>query len=242
MNNRRPSTKAPTSEDFNKTLETLTAADLSFLSHKSAPVTDPQPSADSDDSEPTPMSSTETPSNRKPQTRRPRKASAKIQNANAVSAQEDIPDTQLSTPSPSTINNVGEGQPAQADTQDASLNPEPIHPQTGAEVPAEDDGIAPDTQKRTRTTVAHEWPAVGTKLKAEYFGQTYHAEIVPAKKRLKSGKQIRLLDGPATGRRLDSFSKAMLVATARQRREMKLKHKGVSNGWSFWVRSDKQCS
>lgn len=80
----------------------------------------------------------------------------------------------------------------------------------------------------------HEWPAVGTMLVADYFGTSYHAEVVVAKKRLKSGKQLRLLDGPSKGKRLDSFSKAMMVATAKQHRTEKRGRQGVANGWEFW--------
>jgi hypothetical protein len=91
-----------------------------------------------------------------------------------------------------------------------------------------------EAPRRKRVVVAREWPPEGTKLSAEYLGVRYHAEIVAAKRRLKSGRQIRLLDGPAAGKRLNSFSRAMLLATKRQRREHKLGRKGVSNGWAFW--------
>lgn len=80
----------------------------------------------------------------------------------------------------------------------------------------------------------HVWPPVGALLTATYFGTVYRAEIVAARKKLKSGKQIRLLDGPAKGKRLDSLSAAMLVATAKQRKQFKLARKGVSSGWTFW--------
>jgi hypothetical protein len=93
------------------------------------------------------------------------------------------------------------------------------------------DGLIPP---RKRKHVERIWPPIGTKLEAEYFGVTYHAEVVAATKRLKSGKQIRLLDGPGKGKRLNTYSKAMLVATARQRRAGKLGRKNASNGWSFW--------
>lgn len=106
----------------------------------------------------------------------------------------------------------------------------------GAVSPAPADASAspPVGKVRTRRAVAHEWPPVGTVLTATYFGTVYRAEVVDAKKRLKSGRQLRLLDGPSKGRRFDSLSKAMLVATARQRREQKLGRKGASNGWLFW--------
>lgn len=91
-----------------------------------------------------------------------------------------------------------------------------------------------EPQKRARQAVAHEWPVVGTKLSATYFGETYTAEIVSARKKLKSGRQVRLLDGPSKGRICDSLSEAMLLATARQRRQQKLGRKGTANGWRFW--------
>lgn len=89
--------------------------------------------------------------------------------------------------------------------------------------------------KKQRNRPSHEWPPVGTRLRGEYFGTVYHAEIVPARKMLKSGKQIRLLDGPAQGKRLDSYTKAALVATTRQRRANKLGRKGLASGWTFWT-------
>lgn len=100
--------------------------------------------------------------------------------------------------------------------------------------PKADEAGTAAAKARTRRTVPHEWPPVGTMLKADYFGVVYRAEVIAATKRLKAGKQLRLLDGPAKGRRLDSFSKAMLVATVKQRREQKLGRRGASSGWEFW--------
>lgn len=88
---------------------------------------------------------------------------------------------------------------------------------------------------RKRLYVEREWPAIGTILSGTYYGVVYRAEVIPANKRLKSGKQLRILDGPAKGKRVDSFTKALLVATARQRREGKLGRSGATNGWSFWL-------
>ena len=96
------------------------------------------------------------------------------------------------------------------------------------------DNTAAENAPKKRNRPIRDWPPLGTKLVGEYFGAVYNAEIVVARKKLKSGKQIRLVDGPAQGKRLDSFSKAALVATARQRRTMKLGRKGMSSGWSFW--------
>jgi len=93
---------------------------------------------------------------------------------------------------------------------------------------------APSIPPRKRRRVERVWPEVGTILRADYLGQTYHAEVVQAWKPLKSGKQLRILDGSAAGKRANSFSRAMLKATSRQRRENKLGVKGLCGGWTFW--------
>ena len=80
-----------------------------------------------------------------------------------------------------------------------------------------------------------EWPPVGTRLTAEYHGQVYTAVIVTAWKRLKSDKQIVLTSGPSKGRRCDNFTEAAMLATSRQRREQRLRCRGVGNGWEFWA-------
>jgi hypothetical protein len=87
---------------------------------------------------------------------------------------------------------------------------------------------------RTRQHIEHTWPPIGAVLAGTYFGVTYRAEVVAANKTLKSGRQLKLLDGPAQGQRLDSFTQALLVATERQRRESCLGRQRVSNGWDFW--------
>lgn len=91
-----------------------------------------------------------------------------------------------------------------------------------------------DEDGRRRRHIEREWPAVGTELSAEYFGVSYGAEIIPAAKRLKSGRQIRITSGAAKGVVCDSFSEAMLTATEDQRNKENLARKGVSNGWLFW--------
>jgi len=98
-----------------------------------------------------------------------------------------------------------------------------------AETPSDD-----EDESRRRRHIEREWPELATKLSAEYYGQTYTAQIIPAKKKLKSGKQIVLLDGPAQGMTCDSFSEAMITATDKQRTDQNLARKGVSNGWLFW--------
>lgn len=91
-----------------------------------------------------------------------------------------------------------------------------------------------DAENRRRRRIDREWPAVGTILSAEYYGEHYRAEIIPAGKKLKSGRQIRLCSGPGAGMVCDSFSEAMLCATEIQRNEQGLGRKGTSNGWIFW--------
>lgn len=91
-----------------------------------------------------------------------------------------------------------------------------------------------DDEGRRRRHIDREWPEVGAILSADYYGSAYTAEIIPASKRLKSGKQIRITSGPARGTVSDSFSDAMISATEAQRTQQNLGRKGVSNGWLFW--------
>lgn len=95
---------------------------------------------------------------------------------------------------------------------------------------------APETKpaRRSRSTPAHVWPEVGSELTAEYFGVSYRAVIITARKKLKSGRQIRIESGPASGTVCDSLSDAMIKATHKQRQDGHLRRKGVSNGWDFW--------
>jgi len=88
--------------------------------------------------------------------------------------------------------------------------------------------------RHTRKSPKHEWPDVGATLTAEYYGVIYTAEIIAANKRLKSGKQVRITSGPASGNICDSLSDAMLKATEKQREASDLRRKGVSNGCDFW--------
>ena len=86
----------------------------------------------------------------------------------------------------------------------------------------------------TRLHIDHDWPPVGTIVSGNYFGTVLRAEVVKANKPLKSGRQLKLLGGPLKGRRFDTFTKALLVATARQRKEAHLGRRQASNGWGFW--------
>ena len=87
-----------------------------------------------------------------------------------------------------------------------------------------------------RRHVKREWPKCGTALVADYFGETYEAEVVAARpgRRLESGKQVRITKGPLAGNVYDSFSRAMLEVTQEQRKADELGRRGVSNGWTFW--------
>jgi len=58
--------------------------------------------------------------------------------------------------------------------------------------------------------------------------------VIPAKKKLLSGRQLRIDSGPAEGEICDSLSAAMILATEAQRRKMNLRRNGVANGWDFW--------
>ena len=115
-------------------------------------------------------------------------------------------------------------QNAQNDSQQTPQEPAPVFEN---ETDDDDDG-------RRRRHIEREWPELNTILNVEYYSQTYTAQIIPANKKLKSGKQILLLDGPAHGTVCDSFSEAMLAATEKQRAGQNLARKGVSNGWVFW--------
>lgn len=88
-------------------------------------------------------------------------------------------------------------------------------------------------KERKRRTVKHKWPEVGQILQADYEGVQHEAEVVAAP-RYKSGKALRILNGPAAGEIFHSMTGAMLKATEAQRRESNLGRKGVANGWDFW--------
>jgi hypothetical protein len=91
-----------------------------------------------------------------------------------------------------------------------------------------------DEENRRRRHIEREWPEAGVILTSEYYGAAYAAEVIPAAKKLKSGRQIRITSGPARGVVCDSFSEAMIAATEKQRADQNLARKGVSNGWLFW--------
>lgn len=94
-----------------------------------------------------------------------------------------------------------------------------------------------DDKDRKRRKVSHAWPDVGTVLEADYKGTHYEAEVVEMP-RLKSGKALKILTGPAKGKVCTSMSRAMLDATEKQREEQGLGRSGVSNGWEFWKRKE----
>ena len=105
---------------------------------------------------------------------------------------------------------------------------EPVAGASGTEQLEDDD------ESRRRRHIDRVWPDTGTILSADYYGAAYTAEIIPAAKRLKSGKQIRITSGAAQDTVCDSFSEAMIAATEQQRTDQNLGRKGVSNGWMFW--------
>ena len=107
-----------------------------------------------------------------------------------------------------------------------------------APVPVTSDGVAAKNAtvepSHARQHIDHEWPPVGTIVSGNYFGTVYRAQVVKANKKLKSGRQLKLLDGPAKGKRFDSFTGALLDATEKQRKKSNLGRKQASNGWGFW--------
>jgi len=95
---------------------------------------------------------------------------------------------------------------------------------------ADDSGLVLRQRKRQH----HDWPEVGAELTAEYCDVTYRASVIPARKKLLSGRQLKITSGPAAGTVCDSLSEAMIVATEDQRQKQGLRRKGVANGWDFW--------
>jgi len=91
-----------------------------------------------------------------------------------------------------------------------------------------------DSEKKgKRSKVKHEWPNVGAVVEADYKGLHYEAKVV-SMPRLKSGKGLKILNGPAAGTVCKSMSRAMLEATKQQREQQELGRSGVANGWEFW--------
>ena len=89
------------------------------------------------------------------------------------------------------------------------------------------------SKKKRRRRVSHPWPEVNTILQADYAGVHYEAQVIEAPG-YKSGKALKILTGPASGKVCHSPSGAMLLATEKQRQEQGLGRKGVTNGWGFW--------
>ena len=101
------------------------------------------------------------------------------------------------------------------------------------QVDAEQEPAGTSKPKRERRHVEHQWPDVGEMLEADYHGVHYEAEVI-SRPRLKSGRAIKILTGPAAGTTCRSMTGAMVKATEEQRHEMKVGRGGVPNGWSFW--------
>ena len=70
-------------------------------------------------------------------------------------------------------------------------------------------------------------------MEADHKGLHYEAKVV-SMPRLKSGKGLKILNGPAAGTVCKSMSRAMLEATKQQREQQELGRSGVANGWEFW--------
>ena len=213
--------------DFQKALEALKATDLGFLA----------PGAYNN---PTPATLQSGNGKR----RRRRKLDSTRDNGGAATisattapAPESVPERPESVPERVEDNaNVQTPAPAPRQYGEHKL---PVHipPERPAPVAVPDSKPAPENAKARgrRRHVEHEWPAIGTILSGIYYGALYRAEVVSAGKRLKSGKQLKLLDGPAEGQCFDSLTKAMMVATVKQRQDNNLGRSGVANGWDFWA-------
>jgi len=115
--------------------------------------------------------------------------------------------------------------------QEAVSGPETI----SGEASSQDKADFQVRKKRKRCSRKHAWPEPGTILEADYFGTRYEAEVIQ-EGRFKSGKALRILSGPAAGQVYHSLSGAMLAATENQRQEQGLGRRGVSNGWTFWMK------
>ena len=109
-------------------------------------------------------------------------------------------------------------------------------PEKGSESTTNVDASASTAPPRRRRRVEHVWPEIGTRLDGQYEGETYAALVVAAP-RLKSGRALQIINGPALGRVFNSMTAAMVAATARQRQ-----HLGTgsgrtglpASGWEFW--------
>ena len=129
-------------------------------------------------------------------------------------------------------NDAGNSNPETSSTIDTA-SPADAAPKSGAVVASSKRGKRAKPV-HTRQRIEHVWPPEGTIVSGNYFGTVYRAQVVKANKNLKSGRQLKLLDSPCKGRRFDSFTKALLIATTKQRKDANLGRRQASNGWEFW--------
>jgi len=90
-------------------------------------------------------------------------------------------------------------------------------------------------QRRSRR-IERSWPEIGVRLEGAYEGETYVGLVIAAPK-LKAGRALQVISGPACGRTFNSMTAAMLAATAGHRRKLGLagSKKGLpKSGWEFW--------
>ena len=113
-----------------------------------------------------------------------------------------------------------------------ALEHAPEAPETASQEASSQEASSQSKKKRRRR-VSHPWPEVNTILAADYAGVHYEVQVIEAP-RYKSGKALKILTGPASGKVCRSPSGAMLLATEKQRQEQGLGRKGVTNGWAFW--------
>ena len=104
------------------------------------------------------------------------------------------------------------------------------------QVNAHQEQASKPTPRKKRRQIEHPWPDIGEILEADYHGVRYEAEVI-SMPRLRSGRAMRILTGPAAGITCRSMTGAMLKATEEQRSEMKIGRNGVPNGWNFWKAS-----
>lgn len=206
-------------DDFMKSLQGLNTSDLSALG-----VTPPTPRQE------------DVGEKSRKAARRRGKQTAPASSAPQPHAEYPIPDR----PAPLATANLTSLATATKSVDVTSVTP-PASPTSPEITPVPVPAASTDTKSAptpsmppARQRPIHEWPPIGAVLQADYFGTVYQAEVVAANKLLKSGKQLNLLDGPARGKRFDSFSRAMLAATAHQRKTMRLDRRGMSSGWTFW--------
>jgi len=128
-------------------------------------------------------------------------------------------------PSRETLGSNFEGEEAVVSSTTASPRTEP-----------QQDADSSAQSARQRRKVTHVWPEIGTRLEGEFHGQT-HAALVIAAPKLKSGRAVQVITGPASGQTFRSMTAAMEAATAHQRRQLGLgkSKKGLpASGWDFW--------